>query len=778
MVRQWFCRWLNSTRVAVVGWSGFLAAFLPAAGQAAVKTWDGGAGDSLWGSPANWNNDTLPTASDDVILNNAGKSGSYLVSISTGVSAVCRTLTVGYPGNPNTITLRIASFSTVVPALTVGGNTAAGVDDFVVDQGGVFTNQSGAVAGSMVVDLNNNASNTARVKSGGMMVHASAVSFESSFPASGAGAITFDQGSTMEFTAGSPLSLTGRQFGHLAFSGGAITAPAATGSLTVFDSLVVRSGASLDLSPHTGNVILGGDLRNDGDATLILAGPPAGVTFNGTSRILSPEAGKAVKFENGFTVASGKTLTIETPEVTISGGQSGVVNGTVAFEAAGSIKQGGGESPHGLTINSGATLRTARPDGLEGVLGAPGTLSFNSGADLVFNASANHFTGATRTPAAVRNLTISNAPGVQTALSANMTVQGSLTVGADCTLAAATWVLNLSGPSHTVNGRLSASAGGGTLNVGPGATLNLQGTLGPLVYGAFNVQGTVNFGTTAPVTGEGSFSVLSGGALSLVHPDGVRVTGNAGQIQTASRTFASGSSYTYAGAEPQETGDALPPEVALLNISNGAGVTLSQPVTVTGQLALTSGLLHTGPHLLALGTSAASPGTLSPVAGGVVGTLKRFIPAAASATLFPLSDGTASRAVTADYAPEAPSGGSLTARFTQGDPGGWPLSLQDGTVELVNVAREGCWTLTPGDGLTGGVFDLALEVDGFEALGNTDTLRIVRRATDSDPWNLAGVAGVNSATTVRATGLTGFSEFAVAGGSDQVPVRVSGWRLE
>src|SRR5262249_46207128 len=41
---------------------------IAATANAIARTWDGGAGNFLWSSPANWNPDGVPQASDDVII--------------------------------------------------------------------------------------------------------------------------------------------------------------------------------------------------------------------------------------------------------------------------------------------------------------------------------------------------------------------------------------------------------------------------------------------------------------------------------------------------------------------------------------------------------------------------------------------------------------------------------------------------------------------------------------------------------------------------------------
>ncbi len=59
------------------------------------------------------------------------------------------------------------------------------------------------------------------------------------------------------------------------------------------------------------------------------------------------------------------------------------------------------------------------------------------------------------------------------------------------------------------------------------------------------------------------------------------------------------------------------------------------------------------------------------------------------------------------------TGGTLTTFFESTDPGDAGLPLDDAGANIVNCAQEGSWTITVGDGLTGGTYSLDLTADGF-----------------------------------------------------------------
>ncbi len=111
--------------------------------------WVGASGGS-WYVASNWSKNTVPTATDDVRLDNSSVSGSYSVSIATpnsaGGTALARTLQVGYGGNTNTITLNISGGGgSVDDNLRVG--PASGGTALLIADGGVVDNSTNASGG-------------------------------------------------------------------------------------------------------------------------------------------------------------------------------------------------------------------------------------------------------------------------------------------------------------------------------------------------------------------------------------------------------------------------------------------------------------------------------------------------------------------------------------------------------------------------------------------------------------------------------------------------------
>jgi hypothetical protein len=129
-----------------------------------------------------------------------------------------------------------------------------------------------------------------------------------------------------------------------------------------------------------------------------------------------------------------------------------------------------------------------------------------------------------------------------------------------------------------------------------------------------------------------------------------------------------------------------------------------------------------------------------------------------------------------DFTSAPGTGGTLTASFTASAPGESGLPLSD-DITLDRVAGEGYWTVTAADGLAGGTYTGSFDATGFANIQDGAGLRVVKRANSGFNWALDGAAGVNTGSVVVRTGLSGFSDFAIAG-NNQVPVSVSVFSID
>lgn len=705
-------------RVFALVTNNFVGAFtIPM--STSTKKWDGGGGNTDWNTDANWSPDGVPNGDDNVVLDNTYVSGAYSVRINRRFTQACRTLTVGDATTMNAIKLSFYQTGNGPAAADFKG---AGLND--ITAGGVFTQPARAT------DL----------MSPYFRVAIDGTGTPNTFKWNGAN-------STDTWTS-LGVAITG---GAQQLCNGITVTFASTSGHTLGDAWTFCVNAAHEA------LIVAGDQNNF---------TPDLVVRNGGTIENRSSAG------DGFVINN------------LSGGN------TARVEAGGT-----------LIHATDASFVTAFPATGNGALSldAAGTLVFDVFKGFSVPASGRTFgnlllrnSNAVASTDCTYSATCSSGCGV-------CTINGALTVESNCH-----HTNSLSGSSLTIRGAITNN-GNGTLvlsNVVPeGVTLDGDVTVSgsgavQLAHGFTVPAGrkltlgrSVNIGGTASVSGTldcGAYSiadygqpfsvnVASGGTLLLGKAAGVNGCVNSAMVTVM---IDPGANLVFDGSMLQDTGTLCPPCVVSLTVNNASGVRISQALQVSSQLALASGNVKTDGSVLTVGSSPASPGAIT--GGGFVdGALRRYIPATASATSFPISAGSTDRSVIVDYAAGAPtSSGSVTASFRASNPGGDPLSLTDGGLALVNVANDGYWTLTSGDGLSGGTHSLSLQAGGFAALGNTATLRVVRRADAVSPWTCSGLAGTNAGTRIVRTGLTSFSQYAIAGTAAQVPVTMSGLQIE
>ena len=299
--------------------------------------------------------------------------------------------------------------------------------------------------------------------------------------------------------------------------------------------------------------------------------------------------------------------------------------------------------------------------------------------------------------------------------------------------------------SRAVKSNVISGAGafnvGGTLTINTGCVLTDQTagtTLGKTIGGSIVNNGTL-INTQATF-----FSVLPGNSTT-------------GVASTVAQTLSGTGSYQNLAAAPTASFTTL-----TINNTNATGVTLNVPISVSGTLTMTDGIINAvSPNILTLGTGTTAGGTLTYASGKIVGSFKRWITAATGSRQFPMGTATALKNANINFT-VAPTAGSLTARWSPTPPAPpSPLLTEPGVAGGANnvdaVASQGSWFLDAGDGLAGGTYD-----GTFTANGSTDvfdfanTVLIKRPSVVGSPWVLDGVhvttAGPNTAPTLKRNG--------------------------
>jgi hypothetical protein len=234
---------------------------LYAAQATAQVKWDGEAADGQWNSAANWTGNSLPAATDDVVLDNSIVTVNYTVVLPAGTVAITIKSIVIAPAAVNTIQLTLPAASAAAPAFTATG-PGYGI---VLNSGAVLLNASGA--GSALVlaiadsfRINNGAQYIHNTRS----AHAVLVSILSRQPGTEKGVFTFDVPG-----GGYTIASTNRVYGSLelkaAASGGVqVYATSAANPCTINGDLLIRPGTTLNLDITAPTFINGNYIQEGG----------------------------------------------------------------------------------------------------------------------------------------------------------------------------------------------------------------------------------------------------------------------------------------------------------------------------------------------------------------------------------------------------------------------------------------------------------------------------------------------------------------------------------
>ncbi len=116
-----------------------IGAAWPSSALGVVRTWDGGAGNGLWSSPANWSGDVLPGAADTAQFDGTNTTD---VTIDANVSVQGVAINAGYTG---TITQGVGRTMSVGTAGFIqNAGTFVGGDLAITITNGVFTQTAGS----------------------------------------------------------------------------------------------------------------------------------------------------------------------------------------------------------------------------------------------------------------------------------------------------------------------------------------------------------------------------------------------------------------------------------------------------------------------------------------------------------------------------------------------------------------------------------------------------------------------------------------------------------
>ncbi len=469
--------------------------------------WDGGGATDDWNDQLNWDNDQLPTATDDVVI---GAEFSGITVTSTNdvtINSLTTEAALAISGGTFTIDRNTATNSTINNAITVSATGVLTLDGLSLGGTGTLTNSATvnllgstistalsnqglllvkADGGASTIDgaLTTNGSSTIRVQADGS-VGTATLTVANSFTNNGAIELTAINGSgetaTLNVTSGTLTNAVAGTIQSLAGTGGARNLNAQLnnqGLITVAQGLTINKDSADHTNSGTINV-------NGGDLLVTQSGTTPTFTNSSTGT---------------FTIASGRTLNLSGGSFTnFSGGTltDGIYNvvGILKFDGA------------AITTNAA-------------------TIVLDGASSQIVNESNTNALSGFNNNAAGGNFTIKN--GRNFATPSTFTNAGNLIVESSSVFSTTGGTFNFNGGTVTGAPQIIAS----TLNIGGGAT----GAATFSTRSSSVLTGNIASGQTILIQGDNSF-----GAATLTAASGFT---NAGTI-TLESVDGSGSSSNF-----------------------------------------------------------------------------------------------------------------------------------------------------------------------------------------------------------------------------------------
>lgn len=216
-------------------------------------------------------------------------------------------------------------------------------------------------------------------------------------------------------------------------------------------------------------------------------------------------------------------------------------------------------------------------------------------------------------------------------------------------------------------------------------------------------------------------------------------------------------------------GNEVPPSRTLnqLIISNPNTITIAGGDITTNTLTMNGGNINTDVNTLTLGSSVAATGTFTYTTGTIIGKFKRWVAAATGNLDFPVGTSSFKKNASVNFTTAPATGGTLTAEWVSSTGGNNGLPLTEGAINIRSSFPDGFWRVTAGDGLSGGLYTGTFTANGIIGVTDYAGLVLLKRSDASASWMLDGThvtaTGTNAAPVIARTGMSGFSEFAVAG---------------
>jgi hypothetical protein len=322
---------------------------------ATTKTWTGLAGDGNWSTVTNWSGGTLPTSTDNVLLDNSFVTTSYTVTMPSTAVAI-KSIVIS-PLTGKSIKVILPSTNLYMPAFTASG-PGYGI---VINNGGIFQNSSGNSSGSAM-----SIADSIKINNGGRYIHntrsshaANIVQILSKAPGTETGIFEFNTSGTQGYT----ISISNRTYGTLVLSAdaspGGVKTYTGTGSnpLNIRGNFQIGGGVTFksDLATLNGNINVDGDYIQNGGVFNLASGPD----------------NSSMKINGNLIQSSGSSITESSsglPAIELNGisqqnvSMQGTLSNNIAFimnNAAGAVLQAPLSLPYKLNLVKGNITTTS-----------------------------------------------------------------------------------------------------------------------------------------------------------------------------------------------------------------------------------------------------------------------------------------------------------------------------------------------------------------------------------------------------------------------------------
>jgi hypothetical protein len=304
-----------------------------------------------------------------------------------------------------------------------------------------------------------------------------------------------------------------------------------------------------------------------------------------------------------------------------------------------------------------------------------------------------------------------------------------------------------------------------------GSRYRVDGTITPDLsgreYGDFeyNTSGFTNISASLPFRMD--TLVVTQGSLSLLTFGGGTIRGDVRVRQGATLSVvppAAPSRFVFGGAAEQSVniaGSYIQSPNATFVLDNPEGVRLLTSWALAGPLQFAAGRIMTGPNALTLGPTAFVNGA-SPSTGWIAGNLRRSMPAGSSIQFFEVGD-------SLQYAPVTLTLDGVTSAFDvvcRTDAADHP-ELGSSDLDATKSANR-WWSISPVSPQAFASYDAFFRFAASDVDAGANPMNFQVRRYASGHWH-AAVAGARSATSLKATGLTAFGDFAMGESGDQLP---------